>query len=106
VHDRPIREVKRMERPVLINPFEVPPTREEFLRGWERAAEYMRQQPGFVSTRLHQALVPDARFGFINIAEWESPAHFRAAIDSDEFRSLAANGPPNFPSLYRVVRTL
>ena len=95
-----------MEHSVLINPFEVPATQDEFLRGWERAAEYMRSQPGFVSTRLHRALTPDARFGFVNMAEWESSEHFRAAISSDEFQRLARTGPPSYPSLYEIVRTL
>jgi hypothetical protein len=56
---------------ILINPFELPDgaSDEDFLRGWERAADYMRQQPGFVSTRLHRALQPDVRFPFINVAE-------------------------------------
>jgi hypothetical protein len=58
-----------MDSPILINPFEVPSTQEQFLGGWEKAAEYMRKQPGFISSRLHQALVPEARFGFVNIAE-------------------------------------
>ena len=95
-----------MEYPVLINPFEVTAGRAEFLRGWERAAEYMRKQPGFVSTRLHRALAPDARFGFINVAEWESADDFRAAVSTEEFRRLAGNGPPSYPSLYEVVRRL
>jgi heme oxygenase (mycobilin-producing) len=56
---------------ILINPFEVPQATddEEFLRGWQRAADYMRQQPGFLSSRLHRAIAPDARFRFINVAE-------------------------------------
>ena len=95
-----------MEHPVLINPFEVPAGTDDFLRGWEVAAEYMRSQPGFVSTRLHRAMSPDARFGFVNMAEWESPEHFRAAISTEEFRRLAGQAPPNYPSLYEVVRTL
>jgi len=95
-----------MPGPVLINPFEVPPSQEQFISGWETAAEYMRKQPGFISTKLHRALVPDARFGFVNVAEWESPAHFKAAIEAEEFQRLAGEGPPNFPALYEIVRTL
>jgi heme-degrading monooxygenase HmoA len=98
--------VQQVDGPILINPFEVPSSRDEFIRGWEIAAEYMRQQPGFVSARLHRALDPSARFGFVNVAEWESPADFSAAVGSDEFRRLAEGGPPNFPSLYQVVRGL
>ncbi len=95
-----------MDRPVLINPFEVPGQNEAFLQGWEAAAEYMRQQAGFVSTRLHRAMAPDARFGYVNVAEWESPDHFRAAVGSEEFQRMARGGPPSFPSLYEVVRRI
>lgn len=71
-------------------------------------AEFMRKQPGFVSTRLHESVVPWARFHLINIAEWESVEHFESAIFSDEFKALT--GPymeefPHFPGLYEVVRT-
>jgi heme-degrading monooxygenase HmoA len=92
---------------ILINPFEVPEgsSDEDFLRGWERAADYMRQQPGFVSTRLHRALRPDARFRFVNVAEWASPQDFQAAVTSDQFREIAQGGPPGSPALYEVVRS-
>ena len=47
----------------LINPFEVPAGKEaEALAFWEKAAAFMKQQPGFISTRLHRALVPWANF--------------------------------------------
>ena len=93
---------------ILINPFEVPAgtDEEEFLGGWERAADYMRQQPGFVSTRLHRALAPDARFRFINVAEWASPQDFQAAVSSEEFREIAKGAGPGSPALYEVVRSM
>jgi Antibiotic biosynthesis monooxygenase len=48
---------------VLINAFEVPGGQEEkFLADWQHAAEWMRQQPGFVSSRLHQSLDPTRSF--------------------------------------------
>lgn len=92
---------------ILINPFEVPDgtNDEDFLRGWERAADYMRQQPGFVSTRLHRALRPDARFRFVNLAEWESPQDFQSAVGSEQFREIAKAAAPGSPALYEVVRS-
>ena len=92
----------------LINPFEVPEGSddEEFLRGWQRAADYMRQQPGFLGTRLHRALAPDARFRFVNIAEWASPQDFQAAVTSEEFREIARGAGPGAPALYEVVRSM
>ncbi len=93
---------------VLINPFEVPPTidDEEFLRGWEKAADYMRQQRGFLNSRLHRALMRDARFRYTNIAEWASPADFQAAVQSEQFRAMAKDAGPNSPALYEVVRSV
>lgn len=94
---------------ILINPFEVPTGKEdEALAFWERAAEYMRQQPGFLSTRLHRAVVPWARFHLINVAEWESVAHFEAALNSEEFKRLTQPYTevfPHYPGIYEVVRT-
>ena len=95
-----------MANVVLINPFEVPSgvSDTDFLAGWERAAAYMSRQQGFVGTRLHRALRPDARFRFINVAEWESAADFQAAIATDEFRELARGGVAGSPALYEVAR--
>ena len=93
---------------VLINPFEVPQetSDEQFLAGWQQAADYLQAQPGFVDARLHRAVSPDPRFRFINVARWESPEAFRAAVSSDGFRQLATGTPPNHPALYQVVRTV
>ena len=96
-----------METVVLINPFEVPAEAEDrFLPAWNAAAEYMRRQPGFVSTRLHKAISPDAPFEFINVAEWESPEAFGAATSTEEFRRMAQGGPPSHPALFRVVASM
>jgi hypothetical protein len=43
-----VKEETRMSRVLLINAFEIPEDREEeCLAFWEKAAEYMRRQPGF-----------------------------------------------------------
>ena len=94
---------------ILLNPFEVPAGKEkEALELWERAADVMRESPGFISTRLHRAVSPEARFHLINMAEWESPEHFMAAIASSEFKKATAGSMeafPHFPGLYEVIRT-
>ncbi len=91
---------------VLINPFEVPASAgESFVTGWRSAADYMARQPGFLGTRLHRALSADARFGFVNLADWESPQAFMQAVANPEFGGLASGSPPNYPSLYEVVVT-
>src|SRR6266481_5169884 len=90
---------------VLINPFEVPQGQEEaFLKGWHAAAEHLRQAPGFLSTRLHESLDPQARFHFVNVAQWESPQHFQAAMRTEAFQQIARKMPfPAYPALYRVI---
>ena len=59
-----------MANVTVINPFEVPEGKEEeALALWDKFADYFRKQPGYVSTKLHRAINPDARFHLINIAE-------------------------------------
>ena len=94
---------------ILINPFEVEKGKEsEVLAFWEKAADFMKQQPGYVATRLHRTVVPWSRFHYINIAEWESIEHFENVMNSEEFKELV--GPymekfPHYPGLYEVIRT-
>ena len=91
---------------ILINPFEVPPGREEeCLQGWEKARAYLAQQPGYLSTRLYRALAPGARFPFVNIAEWVSPEAFQAAISTEAFQEIikGMEAFPHYPALYHAV---
>jgi heme-degrading monooxygenase HmoA len=91
---------------VLINVFEVPEGKDEaFLSGWQAAAQHLQAQPGYISTKLHQSVDPHASFRFVNVAEWESPQVFQAAINAPEFRvaSQAIAFATAHPSLYRVV---
>jgi heme oxygenase (mycobilin-producing) len=88
-----------MDNVVLINPFEVADGQDdEFVRWWDVVTDYLRTRPGFVRTRLHRALGPDARYRFVNVAEWTSPRDFQAAITSDGFRKLAEGAPSSYPS--------
>jgi heme-degrading monooxygenase HmoA len=93
---------------VLINAFEVPADQaEHFIAAWEETREFLRSQPGYIETALHQALTPDADFLFVNIARWETPEAFGAAIGSAGMRAASAGlaGYKPHPSLYRIVRT-
>ena len=98
-----------MSHVILINPFDVPTGKaRECLEFWGKAADYMRRQPGFISTRLHRAISPEARFRLINVAEWESAEAFSAAIGSEEFKALTEPYMkvfPHYPGLYEVIRT-
>jgi heme-degrading monooxygenase HmoA len=89
---------------VLINAFEVPEGQDKaFLDGWERQRGFLSAQEGYLSTRLHRSLSPDADFRFVNVALWESEEAFRDATSQPEFR--AAPVPFRFhASLYEVVR--
>jgi len=93
---------------VLINPFEVPEGEEEqFLAGWRAAADHLRQQQGFVSTRMHQSLDPTTRFRFVNVAEWASAGHYRRAVSSPQFQTFARllNATAH-PALYQVIQVI
>ncbi len=95
------------EHVTLINAFIVPVGKEaEAVRFWDKAADFMRGQPGYVSTALHQSILPDAKYMLINVAQWESVDAFKAA--SKALRTESGIKPleglvPN-PSLYKVIR--
>jgi len=93
---------------VLINSFEVPAAdTEEFIAAWEKTRDYLQTQPGYIDTALHQAVVPDAEFQFVNVARWRSAEEFTAATRSPGMREAAAGlvGYRPHPALYRIVRT-
>jgi heme oxygenase (mycobilin-producing) len=92
---------------VLINPFEVPEDQDEaFLAEWEAAKAVMERQPGYIATRLHRSLAPNARFRFINVAEWASVEDFQTALHHPEFVTLRDAIPfAHFPAIYEVIRT-
>ena len=98
-----------MEYITVINPFEVPRGREdEALSMWETFAEYFRKQPGYISTKLHKAINPDAKFHLVNIAEWESVEAFQAALNNPEIQDIAKDLPsdiPHYSGLYEIIRT-
>ena len=91
----------------FVNCFQVPAGQDDaFLSLWREVNAYMAAKPGYVGHRLHQSLAPDAKFRFVNYAEWETAGHWRAAHD-DGFRRLVS-GPAwsQFSSthaLYEVV---
>lgn len=93
----------------LLNCFEVPQGQEEkFLALWREVNAYMVTKPGYINHHLHRSLAPDARFRFINYAEWQTPELFRAAHD-ERFRGLVA-GPEwsdfsSLPALYEILHS-
>jgi quinol monooxygenase YgiN len=94
-------------RPViLINKFSVNPEEfDQFLKGWAAEAAKFKEQPGFISTQLHQGI---GRSGtFINYAAWESAAHFKKAVSKvmDPQDRLSAYPPSTVasPHLFKKV---
>lgn len=61
------------------------------LHAWEADANWMKQQPGYISTQLHQGIAGSTVF--MNYAVWESVAHFRAAFTHPEFTKALEHYP-------------
>ncbi len=61
------------------------------LKAWADDANWMKQQPGYISTQLHQGIAGSAVF--MNYAVWESVALFRAAFNHPEFKNALAHYP-------------
>lgn len=91
----------------LINVFAVSRGKEEeFIQLWNETAHLMKQESGFMDTKLHRSLDTEARFAFINIAHWESQETWQQAIVSnpelqDWWRQIASIAEAN-PALYKV----
>lgn len=74
------------------------------LAAWEADANWMKKQPGFISTQLHRALGPAPMF--LNYAIWESTEHFTRAFTHPEFQASLAAYPDSavaFPHLFQKV---
>ena len=61
------------------------------LSAWENDANWMKTQPGYISTQLHRGIAGSCVF--LNYAVWESVAHFRAAFSHPAFHSALAAYP-------------
>ncbi|HRZ00711.1 MAG TPA: antibiotic biosynthesis monooxygenase [Burkholderiaceae bacterium] len=61
------------------------------MKAWEADANWMKKQPGYISTQLHQGIAGSNVF--MNYAIWESVAHFRAAFTHPEFTDALSHYP-------------
>lgn len=90
---------------VLVNVFTLDPADEaDFLAVWKDDAEFMKRQPGFISTQLHRAL--GASPTYFNHAIWESTDAFRAAFTHPEFVAKLSAYPSSAvasPHLFQKV---
>ena len=77
---------------VLMNVFTVDQADAEALvAAWKHDADFMKAQPGYISTQLHRGIAGSSTF--INCAVWESVASFRAAFTNPEFQSRISAYP-------------
>jgi len=90
---------------VLLNLFTLGMADEQaFLKAWRPDAEFMKGQPGFISTQLHRAIGENPTY--LNYAVWESTAAFRAAFAQPEFRATLSAYPSSAvaaPHLFQKV---
>ena len=77
---------------VLVNIFTVAEADVSALMdAWEDDANWMKRQPGFISTQLHRAIGGSCML--MNYALWDSVEQFRAAFSHPEFAAKASAYP-------------
>ncbi|HRY89022.1 MAG TPA: antibiotic biosynthesis monooxygenase [Rubrivivax sp.] len=90
---------------VLVNVFTLDIADEPvFLAAWKDDAEFMKRQPGFISTQLHRAIGDSPTY--LNYAVWESTAAFRAAFTHPDFLAKLSAYPSSavaVPHLFQKV---
>lgn len=86
-------QMKSEEGPiVLINLFTVDAEDEAaLLKAWAHDADFMKQQPGYISTQLHKGIAGSSTF--VNYAIWQSVESFRNAFTHPEFQRRIADYP-------------
>ena len=90
---------------VLINVFTLDKADEPaFLQAWQDDAQFMKQQPGFISTQLHRALGESPTY--LNYAVWETTSHFRAAFSNPTFRAKLSAYPASALAMRTCFRRL
>jgi heme-degrading monooxygenase HmoA len=90
---------------VLINIFTVGSADvDALLAAWEHDGNWMKKQPGYISTQLHRGIGGSCTF--INYAVWESVDHFRRAFTGPEFQAAMRAYPSStvaMPHLFTKI---
>lgn len=90
---------------VLINLFTVDAADEEaLLAAWSHDADFMKVQPGYISTQLHKGIAGSSTF--VNYAVWQDVKSFREAFVHPEFQRRIAVYPPSVvarPHLFKKL---
>jgi len=77
---------------VLVNVFTVSESDiPALLKAWAEDANWMKRQPGYISTQLHRGIAGSTVF--MNYAVWESVAHFQAAFSHPDFKKALEHYP-------------
>jgi len=79
---------------------------ENFMNAYDRANDYLKAQPGHVSTTLHRAMSANAPFRFVNVAKWKTVDDFRKATQSNEYQEASGwlGAYPVYAAAYDTVR--
>lgn len=90
---------------VLVNLFTVAPDEQDaVIEAWKADAEWMKKQPGYISTQMHKAIGESSMF--MNYAVWDSVSDFRAAFSNPEFQSALSHYPSSAvtaPHLFKKI---
>lgn len=90
---------------VLINHFTVDAADEDaLLKAWAHDADFMKVQPGYISTQLHKGIAGSE--SFVNYAIWQDVKSFRDAFLHPEFQRRIADYPASAvarPHLFRKL---
>ncbi|MBU3863435.1 antibiotic biosynthesis monooxygenase [Streptomyces sp. 4503] len=95
-------------RHVVIIPIEIEEEKEiSYLAAWQDAAEVMAAQPGFIRTYMFRTIVPGSTFSLVNVAEWESTAHWEEAMSVCPMmgQQLAVVHASNYEAIRTVLPT-
>ncbi len=94
------------ESPVtLVNIFDVAEEDvPQLMKAWEEDANWMKKQPGYISTQLHRGIAGSTVF--MNYAIWDSVEDFRNAFGHPEFQEAMKAYPSSAvasPHLFRKL---
>ncbi len=77
---------------VLVNLFTVDPEDQDaIVEAWKADAQWMKKQPGYISTQMHKAIGDSGMY--LNYAVWDSVADFRAAFANPAFKKALSHYP-------------
>lgn len=90
---------------ILLNVFTLDPQdADAFLEAWSAESKFFSQQPGYISTQMHQGVGGSTMY--VNYAVWESAGAFAAAFRKPEFGETAKQFPDSVVALPHLVRKI